>query len=437
MPITPWCLPICLNRCAKGLTLASAAVLAMFGMAASAAPTKEPDMVPTPSVKPASVENPSTSASQADEFQQFLESIWPKADAAGVSRATFDNAISGLTPDFAVLEKSANQADFTITIAQYLTQSVSAEGAALGHDLAASLAEPLEKIQARSGVPWEILVAFWGVESNYGSSAGDSDILRALATLAFRQYRGSLFLDEFVAALVMLEKGYVTRAHLVGSWAGAMGQPQFMPSSYLKHAVSYEGSRPADIWSSNTDVLASIANFIQKAGWISGLPWGVEVIIPDSFDFASLRDSFANWQAQGFHAASGKPLPEAGNATLFMPAGAKGPAWLITDNFRVIMRYNTSEAYALSVGILAQQIAGEDGIRTPWPEDFKPLPTTEIEAAQQALTKLGLYQGNVDGRIGPATRDAVHAYQIKVGLKPADSLLTPDLAQRLRSGAAL
>jgi len=184
-------------------------------------------------------------------------------------------------------------------------------------------------------------------------------------------------------------------------------------------------------------VLASIANFIQKAGWISGLPWGVEVIIPDSFDFASLRDSFANWQAQGFHATSGKPLPEAGNATLFMPAGAKGPAWLITDNFRVIMRYNTSEAYALSVGILAQQIAGEDGIRTPWPEDFKPLPITEIEAAQQALTKLGLYQGNVDGRIGPATRDAVHAYQIKVGLKPADSLLTPDLVQRLRSGAAL
>jgi lytic murein transglycosylase len=342
-----------------------------------------------------------------------------------------------LTPDSAVLEKSANQADFTITIAQYLTQSVSAEGAALGHDLAASLSDPLEKIQARSGVPWEILVAFWGVESNYGSSAGDSDILRALATLAFRQYRGSLFLDEFVAALVMLEKGYVTRAHLVGSWAGAMGQPQFMPSSYLNHAVSYEGSRPADIWSSNTDVLASIANFIQKAGWISGLPWGVEVIIPDSFDFASLRDSFANWQAQGFHAASGKPLPEAGNATLFMPAGAKGPAWLITDNFRVIMRYNTSEAYALSVGILAQQIAGEDGIRTPWPEDFKPLPTTEVEAAQQALTKLGLYQGNVDGRIGPATRDAVHAYQIKVGLKPADSLLTPDLVQRLRSGAAL
>ena len=163
-------------------------------------------------------------------------------------------------------------------------------------------------------------------------------------------------------------------------------------------------------------MLASIANFIQKAGWISGLPWGVEVIIPDSFYFASLRDSFANWQAQGFHAASGKPLPEAGNATLFMPAGAKGRAWLITDNFRVIMRYNTSEAYALSVGILAQQIAGEDGIYA-LAEDFKLLPTTEIEAAQQALTKLGLYQGNVDGRIGPATRDAVHAYQIKGGPK--------------------
>ena len=178
MPITPWFLPICLTRCAKGLTLASAAVLAMFGIAASAAPTEEPDMVPTPSVKPASAENTNTSASQVDEFRQFIESIWPKADAAGVSRATFDNAISGLTPDSAVLEKSANQADFTITIAQYLTQSVSAEGAALGHDLAASLSEPLEKIQARSGVPSEILVAFCGVESNYGSSAATASRMR-------------------------------------------------------------------------------------------------------------------------------------------------------------------------------------------------------------------------------------------------------------------
>jgi membrane-bound lytic murein transglycosylase B len=183
----------------------------MFGIAASAAPAKEPDMVPTPSVKPASAENPNTSASQTDEFRQFIESIWPKADAAGVLRATFDNALSGLTPDSAVLEKSANQADFTITIAQYLAQSVSAEGAALGHDIAANLSDPLEKIQARSGVPWEILVAFWGVESNYGSSAGDSDILRALATLAFRQYRGSLFLDEFVAALVMLRHACPSR----------------------------------------------------------------------------------------------------------------------------------------------------------------------------------------------------------------------------------
>jgi lytic murein transglycosylase len=435
MPITRWFHGVHMKPCLKRLTVASAAVLAMFGIAARAAPAKEPEMVLTPSAKPTSAENSNTSASQADEFQQFLDSMWPKADAAGVSRATFDTAVSGLTPDSAVLEKSANQADFTITIAEYLAQSVSPEGAALGHDIAASLSGPLEKIEARSGVPSEILVALWGVESNYGSSAGDTDILRALATLAFRQHRGHLFLDEFIAALVMLEKGYVTRAHLVGSWAGAMGQPQFMPSSYLNHAVSYEGSGPADIWASNTDVLASIANFMQRSGWISNLPWGVEIIIPESFNFASLRNSFANWQTQGFHAASGKPLPNAGNATLFMPAGAKGPAWLITDNFRVIMRYNTSEAYALSVGVLAQQIAGESGIRTPWPEDFKPLPIPDIEAAQQALTNLGLYQGNVDGRIGPATRGAVHAYQIKVGIKPADSFLTPDLVQRLRSEA--
>jgi membrane-bound lytic murein transglycosylase B len=382
-------------------------------------------------------EDQAAPAPQAGEFQQFLASIWPVAEKAGVSRVTFDTAINGLTPDQAILTRTTRQAEFTITVAQYVAQSATQKRAVQGRDVAAKLTDPLEKIQARSGVPWEILVALWGIESNYGTSAGASDILRVLATLAFKQHRGSLFLDEFVAALVMLEKGYATRSQLAGSWAGAMGQPQFMPSSYLNYAISYEGSRPADIWSSNKDVIASIGNFMQKAGWLPGLPWGVEVIIPNSFDFASLRKPFGEWQAQGFRAASGKPLPDAGNATLYMPAGAKGPAWLITDNFFVIKQYNTSDAYALSVGLLAQQIAGEGGIRTPWPKDMKPLSVSDGKAAQQALTKLGLYRGNIDGKIGPAMRDAVHAYQIKAGIQPADGFITPGLVQRLRSEAAL
>jgi lytic murein transglycosylase len=382
-------------------------------------------------------EDQATPAPQAGEFQTFLQSIWPAAEKAGVSRATFDTAINGLTPDQAILTRTTRQAEFTITVAQYVAQSATPKRAAQGRDIAAKLAEPLDKIQSRSGVPWEILVALWGIESNYGTTSGNSDILRVLATLAFKQHRGSLFLDEFVAALVMLEKGYATRSQLAGSWAGAMGQPQFMPSSYLNYAISYEGSRPADIWSSNKDVIASIGNFMQKAGWLPGLPWGVEVIIPNSFDFASLRKPFGEWQAQGFRAASGKPLPDAGNATLYMPAGAKGPAWLITDNFFVIKQYNTSDAYALSVGLLAQQIAGEGGIRTPWPKDMKPLSVSDGKAAQQALTKLGLYRGNIDGKIGPAMRDAVHAYQIKAGIQPADGFITPGLVQRLKSEAAL
>jgi lytic murein transglycosylase len=382
-------------------------------------------------------EDQATPAPQAGEFQTFLQSIWPVAEKAGVSRVTFDAAISGLAPDQAILTRTTRQAEFTITVAQYVAQSATPKRAAQGRDVAAKLADPLEKIQSRSGVPWEILVALWGIESNYGTTSGNSDILRVLATLAFKQHRGSLFLDEFVAALVMLEKGYATRPQLAGSWAGAMGQPQFMPSSYLNYAISYEGSRPADIWSSNKDVIASIGNFMQKAGWLPGLPWGVEVIIPNSFDFASLRKPFGEWQAQGFRAASGKPLPNAGNATLYMPAGAKGPAWLITDNFFVIKQYNTSDAYALSVGLLAQQIAGEGGIRTPWPKDMKPLSVSDGKAAQQALTKLDLYRGNIDGKIGPAMRDAVHAYQIKAGIQPADGFITPGLVQRLKSEAAL
>ncbi|MBV8851559.1 MAG: lytic murein transglycosylase [Methylobacteriaceae bacterium] len=376
-------------------------------------------------------------AAQSGEFPQFLESMWPKAQAAGVSRATFDAAINGLTPDPAILSRPTRQAEFTITIAQYVAQSVTQKRAAQGRDAAAKLADALQQIQARNGIPWEILVALWGIESNFGTTAGNSDILRVLATLAFKQHRGSLFLDEFVAALVMLEKGYATRAHLVGSWAGAMGQPQFMPSSYLNYAVAYEGSRPADIWSSNKDVLASIGNFMQKSGWVSGLPWGMEVVIPGSFDYISLRKPFAEWQAQGFRAASGKKLPNEGDAGLYMPAGAKGPAWLITDNFFVIKQYNTSDAYALSVGLLAQQIANEGGIRAPWPKDFKALSTSDGKSAQQALTKLGLYRGNIDGKIGPAMRDAVHSYQIKAGIMPADGFITPALVQRLKSETGL
>jgi lytic murein transglycosylase len=428
----------------RGIVASAAALAILFSIDASAAaPTKKLALSPTPPTRPAdaptppAAENADTAAPQRDEFRQFLESMWPSAERAGVSRATFETAVAGLTPDPAILTKTTKQPEFTITIAQYLAQSVTPKRVAQGRDIAAELAGPLEKIQARSDVPWEILVAIWGIESNYGSSGGKSDILRVLATLAYKQHRGGLFIDEFVAALVMLEKGYATRAHLVGSWAGAMGQPQFMPSSYLRYAVSYDGSPGGDIWSSRTDALASIANFLRKSGWVAGLPWGVEVVIPDSFDFASLRDSFANWRAQGFRAASGKPLPTSGNATLFMPAGAKGPAWLLTDNFAVIKQYNTSDAYAMAVGVLSQGIANEGGIRTPWPKNLKPLSIADGRAVQQALTKLGRYQGNADGRLGPATRDAVHAYQIKAGIQPADGFVTPALVQRLRSEAGL
>jgi membrane-bound lytic murein transglycosylase B len=408
------------NKLTRRATLAGAAGVSLYALTANALAEDQP-----------------TPAPQANEFQAFLQSIWPAAEKAGVSRATFDAAISGLAPDQAILTKPTRQAEFTITVAQYVAQAATPKRAAQGRDVAAKLTDALETIQARSGVPWEILVALWGIESNYGTTSGNSDILRVLATLAFKQHRGSLFLDEFVKALVMLEKGYATRSRLIGSWAGAMGQPQFMPSSYLNYAISYEGSRPADIWSSNKDVLASIGNFMQKAGWLAGSPWGVEVVAPATFDYASLRKPFGEWQAQGFRAASGKPLPNSGNASLYMPAGAKGPAWLITDNFFAIKQYNTSDAYALSVGLLAQQIAGEGGIRTPWPKDLKALSVSDGRTAQQALIKLGLYSGNIDGKIGPAMREAVHAYQIKAGIQPADGFITPALVQRMKSDAGL
>ena len=208
-------------------------------------------------------------------------------------------------------------------------------------------------------------MAILGVESNFGTAAGGSDALRVLATLAWKGHRAETFIEEFVAALVMLERGYATRAQLRGSWAGAMGQPQFMPSAYLKYAESDEGGGAPDIWRSRGDAVASIANFLAKSGWVAGLPAVVEVRLPAGFDYATFDLDFARWRQLGVTRADGGALPGGGAASLYLPAGANGPAFLITDNFEVIRQYNTSDAYAMSVALLADRIAGRESRSRP------------------------------------------------------------------------
>ncbi|MBM3551056.1 MAG: lytic murein transglycosylase [Alphaproteobacteria bacterium] len=368
---------------------------------------------------------------RADTFEAFLQGLWPQAQAAGVSRETFDAAIAGLAPDPSISTKPRAQAEFIVSIPAYLAGAVTNGRVSRGRAVAAELAGPLGRAQARHGVPSEVVVAILGVESNFGTAAGGADALRVLATLAWQGHRAETFIDEFVAALVMLQKGYATRAQLRGSWAGAMGQPQFMPSAYLKFAESDEGGGAPDIWRSRADSVSSIANFLAKSGWVAGLPAVIEVRLPDGFDYGAFDLDFARWRALGVTRADGGALPANGAASLYLPTGAGGPAFLITDNFEVIRQYNTSDAYAMSVALLADRIAGRDIPLTPWPK-VAPLPTADVKAMQQLLSARGLYQGTFDGKLGRASRNAVHAFQLSAGIQPADGFATKEVLARLR-----
>jgi len=364
------------------------------------------------------------------DFASFLQGLWPKAEAAGVSRETFEAAVSGLAPEMGVLAEPKAQAEFTVSIPAYLAGAVTNSRVARGRAVAAELAGPLRAVESRTGVPAKIMTAILGVESNFGAATGGADVLRVLATLAWKGHRRETFIDEFVAALVMLQRG-VPRARLRGSWAGAMGQPQFMPSAYLKFAESYSGAGAADIWSSRADALASIGSFLSKSGWTAALPWAVEVRLPDGFDYAAFDLDLSQWRALGVTGADGGALPASGAASLYLPAGANGPAFLISDNFEVIRQYNTSDAYAMSVGVLADRIAGRETPLVPWPK-VAPLSTADVKAMQELLAQRGLYRGTIDGKLGRAARNAVHAYQLAEGIQPADGFATKAVLARLR-----
>lgn len=371
-------------------------------------------------------------AARAADFAEFLRSLWPAAQAAGVSRETFEAATAGLAPEAGVLAKPKAQAEFTISIPAYLAGAVTNGRVAQGRAFAAERAAPLRRADGRHGVPAEIIVAILGVESNFGSATGGADVLRVLATLAWKGHRAETFIDEFVGALLMLQQGYATRVQLRGSWAGAMGQPQFMPSAYLKYAESDDGAGAPDIWRSHADAIASIANFLAKSGWVAGLPAVVEIRLPENFDYAAFDLDFARWRALGAARADGGVLPRDGAASLYLPTGASGPAFLITDNFEVIRQYNTSDAYAMSVALLGERIAGREIPLASWPR-VAPLSTADVKSMQQLLTQRGFYRGAIDGKLGRTSRNAVHAFQLSEGVRPADGFATKEILARLRA----
>jgi lytic murein transglycosylase len=354
---------------------------------------------------------------------------------AGVSREIFDTAFAGITADLALADRKRNQPEFNTPIQRYIGVAVSDERTRRGLAVGAKWRRELAAIEQQYGVAREIVLAILGMESGFSAPANPYYVVRSLATLAASEPPGSNFSDELVAALLMLQNG-VPQSALQGSWAGAMGYPQFLPSTYLKYAVSFETrEREADIWKSIPDSLASIANFLKLSGWVAGLAWGYEVTVPKNFDFRSLHASFAQFADQGFRTTDGKALPRNGAATLYFPAGAEGPAVLLSENYWIIKQYNNSDAYALSVALLGNRLAGRASLRTAWPGSIGMLDRTERVKLQEHLKALGFYHGTVDGKLGPSTRDAVHDFQLNNGIAVADGFASPGLFRLVEKAA--
>lgn len=367
------------------------------------------------------------------DFHGFLARLWPDAQRQGVSRKTFDLAFNGVTPDASIIALTKKQSEFVKPIWSYLDSAISQTRLDRGRAAAEQYADVLANLERKYGVDRRAVLGVWGMETNFGSFTGNMDVIRSLATLAFRRYRDDFFRDELLVALKILEEGHVERRAMRGSWAGAMGQTQFMPSSFMKYAVDYDGDGAKDIWGTVPDALASTANYLASFGWEAGVPWGIEVTLPEGFNLASAGGShdFSRWGEAGVARVGGGAFPRKGKAVLFLPAGINGPALLISDNFKVIKKYNSSDAYALGVAHLGDRLLGGAPIRASWPRSEKRLSLEETKEVQRRIVAMGLPVGKIDGRIGEQSRESVKKAQIKHGL-PADGYPTLALLTRLR-----
>jgi lytic murein transglycosylase len=429
MQTTPSALPKTALLALLSATLASCAAPPPRG-AAAAAPQTTHVAIDTASAAPAA------DAPQPPQrrFADWIADFQRDALARGIHAATLEQAFAGVQYLPQVVERDRSQAEFTRTVWDYLDTAVSPGRIARGQDRWYEVRPLAEAAATRYGVPATILAAIWGMESNFGSNTGDIPTIDALATLGFDGRRAAWAREQLLAALRILQSGDIARERMIGSWAGAMGQTQFLPTNFLAYAVDADGDGRRDIWGSMADVLASTAHFLARAGWQAGQSWGLEVRLAPDFDVgradADVRQSSMRWAAEGVRSMDGTALPELPDAAVFLPAGARGPAFLVGANFRVLLRYNNATSYALAVGLLAQQLAGGPGVQAPWPRDLQPLARSEILALQTALNRRGFDSGKPDGLLGPATRAGIRAFQRSAGL-PADGYPTPELLQRV------
>lgn len=371
------------------------------------------------------------------DLAPFLKQVRPEALAAGITAKTFDRATRGLEADPQVLALASSQPEFVKPIWDYMAGLVSETRIAAGRERLAQQGGTLAAIERAYGVDRHVVLAIWGVESNFGTSAGTRGVVRSLATLAAGDERRSRFWRaEFIAALRILEQGNITPERMTGSWAGAMGHTQFMPTTYRAHAVDFDKDGRRNIWDSVADGLASTANYLKASGWRAEDPWGFEVVLPKGFDFGLSAPGRAQpasfWRRAGVKRPGGIAVRETTSPLqLILPAGAHGPAFLVTGNFRAILRYNPAEAYALAVGHLADRIAGGEPVMAAWPESDRPLARTEREELQKRLRQHGLDTGVADGIIGSQSRAAIRAFQRTRGM-PEDGYPSLQLLEEVR-----
>ncbi|MDR5866590.1 lytic murein transglycosylase [Halomonas koreensis] len=379
-----------------------------------------------------------TPAPAAASFAAWRADFHRRAREAGIGEATLARVLDGLRLRPEVIERDRHQPEFVRPIWTYLDAAVSPTRIRLGRQRLTTHRAAARAAAERYGVPAEVLVAVWGIESSYGGYQGDVETLSALATLAYEGRRRAFARDELLDALRILEAGEVAPDRLVGSWAGAMGHPQFLPSSYLAHAADGDGDGHRDIWGSVPDALASIGRYLAEAGWRRGEPWGQEVVLPAGFDHGqaepAVRRSAAEWAARGVRGVEGRPLAAFDEAAVIAPAGARGPAFLVGPNFRVIRRYNNATSYALAVSALSDALAGRPAIRGDWPREEPALRHDQVRELQQRLARRGYPVGAVDGLLGPDTRRGLRAFQRELGVTP-DGFATLALLERLRRTA--
>jgi membrane-bound lytic murein transglycosylase B len=373
----------------------------------------------------------------ATGFRACLEGLWPLAARRGVSRATFETFTADLTPDLKIMDFMDSQPEFTKAVWDYLDTLVSDARIGRGREILAQYGPSFEAVERDYGVDRHVVAAIWGVESNYGTAIGDRPVLRSTATLACIGRRQAYFRDEFLATLEILERRDIVPDHLKGSWAGAFGPTQFMPTAFKRFAVDFDGDGRRDVVDSVPDLIASTANNLKLDGWTPGQPWGYEVVLPAGFDYLFADGARAmtvrEWQRLGIVRAGGKPFPRpADRAALMVPAGVRGPAFLMFDNFRAIMKYNPAEAYAMAIGHLADRLRGEGPFVQRWPRDEPVLSSAERYELQQLLVGRGFdIGGEPNGRIGAKTRAALRKFQVSRGLVP-DGFASAAVLSRLR-----